>query len=341
MKKQYLTIPLRSRSLTDDFLSADGEVDSASNLLPLSAYLHDKEGAYTEIFHPDFILPRQELPRVEATLLRTTLPGWHIHPEEFPAKNVVSTDTSSEARGKCALSLLNRFRDEAAGKNLFTEPFLFLAAFRLKDGRHISPTPPILLIPNSAAPLVALSGNAEDEEMRLSVIAAICKLQVRITFPDDADYSDLPVAALDLFVTTPFSLYDSKTIPLAMRHIPFSGFTHSLSPDGLAGEHPLTTVTVPAGWLPKATPGGELSYAIASAYSFHRISSIPFKSLTPTTSFQDIVFNSGSPLSSPYPEYTPDYLHLSSVEKTEGAEFDGSSSFVNINVTPPSPLPLN
>lgn len=93
-------------------------------------------------------------PEVIFTMERSVVPGWHNHPDNPPAMTAEISDPSERGWSRKARECLSLLDRSAAKAGLFTEPFLALCAYRLKDGSHIAPSPPVLLIPNREAPFV-------------------------------------------------------------------------------------------------------------------------------------------------------------------------------------------
>ncbi|MDE6444480.1 MAG: hypothetical protein K2K64_08705 [Muribaculaceae bacterium] len=343
MKTNTILMPLRGRSADGDLICNNGELESFSGVIPLipGENLEDMLAEGDPLIQNPSGIRRPSVPRIEFSLLRTILPGWSIHPESLPAITVAATDLSEENQRNLAATTLSEMLSAAAGENLFAEPFLVLAAFRTKGGFHISPTPPILMIPNSSAPIVETMTNAETEVIRMSITAAICRLQYRLSPIDDLEEWNDHISHLDIFISSPIPLYERKAPFRSVRRTSFSGFTHSLSPSGAAGEIKLWQETIATGFSPAPFSEGDMTRALVSTSTFHLISAIPLQSIPSTTDFSDVPFNcGGSPLSSPYPSYRPDYAHLSTVEAAGATELSGRTTIFDLTVTPPAPLPL-
>lgn len=93
------------------------------------------------------------------------------------------------------------------------------------------PSPTMLMIPNSESAPVAGSTDFSADEMRMSVAAAVCRLQWRVRIPDTLrDFEE--VTHVDILVSDEMPLSDRKSEWKSYHRLSFGGFTHSLSPDG-------------------------------------------------------------------------------------------------------------
>ena len=340
-------IPFRRHSSADDYLCEDGELLYATNLVATpyaetsASEIPDTESGEEIAFSSNVSLKVPSVPAVEFSLRRASLPGWNIHPDSLPVKTISIANPSDSAWGKGALETILELYRQASGRNLFTRPFLVVAAFRMNDGLHISPTPPVLMIPNSQAPVAIASGSSETEEMTLSITSAICALQFRLTQLPDQQWEE-KIKSLDLFISEPIPLFSDKDTPRSLRREVFSGFSHYQDSEGNAGEFPIWENSIPAGWQPVPVASDSISRMIAAVDSFHLISSIPSSRLNVSNNFSDVSFNCGaSPETFPLTPYRPDYLHHSSIEATGAVSFSGRTTLFDLSITPPQPLPLN
>lgn len=82
-----------------------------------------------------------------------------------------------------------------------------ICALRLKGGERIMPSPTMLMIPNSESAPVAGSTDFSADEMRMSVAAAVCRLQWRVRIPDTLrDFEE--VTHVDILVSDEMPLSD-------------------------------------------------------------------------------------------------------------------------------------
>ncbi|MDE6577570.1 MAG: hypothetical protein K2K58_05310 [Muribaculaceae bacterium] len=331
MKRKNVIIPLRRRSSAGDYLCPDGEVESVVNLSPL------QEGTPVLSAGPvSLSLPSP--PLIEFSLLRTVLPGWQVNPDSLPSKVFHFSLSDLTASKKNLISVIEKMNDDACRYGLFIEPFLCMAAYRLADGSHISPSSPVLMIPNSEPPLFQYIPDSEDD-VRINAVAAICRLQWKMTLPEDHPSLPEEVTHLDIFISSPFSLSDRTGDLVCRRHYVPSAYTHSLSAGGIAGECPVWQSALPEVIGLPISP--QLEERIASADSFFCISSVTVTALSNTESFSDVSLAPGvlSRLNSAV-SYRPDYAHLSKVSAAGSIKFSGRTTLFDLTLTPPSPQPL-
>ena len=176
--------------------------------------------------------------------------------------------------GKIASAVLDRFRKDARRQNLFTEPFFVICALRLKGGERIMPPPTMLMIPNSESAPVAGSTDFSADEMRMSVAAAVCRLQWRVRIPDTLrDFEE--VTHVDILVSDEMPLSDRKSEWKSYHRLSFGGFTHSLSPDGGCGEKRITEDALVQCWRQEPMDEADMLAAILTAKDYRVIMEIP------------------------------------------------------------------
>ncbi len=107
------------------------------------------------------------------------------------------------------LAGLNKYVADAADECLFTEPFFVRYALRLYDGSHVMHSAPVLMIPNSAGPVLPytpkLDGNSFSATT--SIIHSRCSLLFRILKADLDAWADI-VTHVDFFVSAPVYTFD-------------------------------------------------------------------------------------------------------------------------------------
>ncbi|MDE5975745.1 MAG: hypothetical protein K2G69_04275, partial [Muribaculaceae bacterium] len=221
---------------------------------------------------------------------------------------------------------------------LFVQPFLVIASYRLHDGSHILPSPPVLMIPNSGPFMLEIGDEDSYGNTRMNVAAAVCRLQWRMSIPPDFENPGGRISHLDILISDPLPLHNPDAQPEDFRNIVPDIFTHSQRPDGLAGEHRVTTslFKVAKGYKPIPTAG--FASALLGTTEFHCISEIPVDELAATDDFKDVDMNTGSlALIGSQPAYQPDYAHLSEIKSAGKAVFSGRTTLFDITITPPQP----
>ncbi len=126
---------------------------------------------------------------------------------------------------------LNSFITEAAHNGRFTQPFFIRYALRMFDGSHIMHSAPVLMIPNSSAPILPYIVNSDSSSGLFSAQTRIyhkaCALFFRILTDSISQWSDI-ITHIDFYVSTPIYTFDqSGTIdPCHASHGSSTGFSH-------------------------------------------------------------------------------------------------------------------
>lgn len=349
MGGKIISVPLRAGSVKGDYSCADGEIESLENLMTTPGGAGDTGDAgegddVTQAYAvtKDYGHTVPEAPNVEFSLRRATVPGWHANAAMFPSADVACADKTSEGWARKALEMLESIRAEAAENGLFTEPFLALAALRLSDGTHLSPSPPVLMIPNSEAPLVAGSADLSADRMRMKAVMAVCRLRMRAAVPAIPGPLKGKVTYIDVFVSPPVPLYDRKAIPAGHHGISSGNFTHSQADGPEVCETLLSADAFAQAWKPSATTATVFSRTIQGIDGFHLISGIPIESVGGYGDFQDVDINACtlSAMESSA-SYRPDYAHLSGVKADTASFFSGRLSLCGLTMTVPASPPLS
>lgn len=352
--KTYSVI-LKSRSGKGDYACGDGEIAGAVNLRFVNGSLVPAFGVDIAARLPgldnspfaDGVMLRPPLPEVAFSLLKSVVEGWHIHSDMLPSKIVDapamgkdSTPGESDWGGK-AVATLAEFDDDCRRGNLFIQPFFALTAYRLADGSHFCPSPPILMIPNSGPFMVEGSSDFSLPTMKMNVVAAACRLQWRVKMPELTEHWREKITHLDVFVSEPIALYNPKGKGKGYHRVECDNFTHCLDASGVAGEHTVHDGVIVQGWKAEEIDEALVAQAIMQTDSFHLVSEVPVKDLSSFSEFKDVKFNRGRlPILSSLETYTPDFAHLSEVAAEGCAFFSGRLTAWNLTLTPPFPLPL-
>ncbi len=274
-------------------------------------------------------------PPVEFALKKSVLGGWHIHPDMLPSQIVEQGEPTGDGWGMKAAQLLDDFGREVTEAGLFAEPFFALAAYRLADGSHILPSPPVLMTPNSGVPIVSGSADFSVATMKMSVAAAVCALQWRVKPQESLSRWAGVISHLDIFISRPVSL----SAPGGMRALhrtECKNFTHCIDAYAHAGEHRVWSDTIVQGWAPRPVDEAALASAIAGVTSFHKIGEVAAESLCGMEEFSDVKFNCGSLSSLESLEaYTPGYAVHSPVAASACGVCSGRLMLWDFTLSPP------
>lgn len=220
MDSKFFNIPFRTCSSDSDFSCKDGEV---YGLKPGSLQYWAEE--------LDSPAP---LPQIEFGIVREILKGWHSNPDVYPSKTLVASEPSMEYWNKLAAQLLSQFRNEADLQNLFVAPFYVMAAWKTYEGNYLSPTSPILLVPNSSIPLVTTDGDTSSRELVFKIAGAIGRLYYKLKTPETLRDWIGKIESLEIFVSDPLQKYSTYDSLLPSKHISTDNYCESL--DLVSGE---------------------------------------------------------------------------------------------------------
>lgn len=353
LSSESFSISLKPRSGKSDFACPDGEVAgvanlrfSAGTLVPCQHDSPDRLPPSEDSPFRDGMLQRPPLCRVEFALRKSILEGWHIHPDQLPSKIVNSPNVGKDVVpvesdwGNVAAALVDDFEADCKGSNLFSQPFFALSAYRLADGSHFCPSPPMLMIPNSRSFMVEGSSDFSVPTMKMSVLGAVCRLQWRVTAPALPENWRNVVTHLDIFISDAISLRDIKAGAKGYHRVECDNFTHCIDEEGVAGEHTVSSGMIVQGWKMAAVDDAIVARSVMHTDSFHLISEIPIENVVTSAEFADVAFNRGGlSILSSLETFTPDFAHLAEVGTAGHASFSGRVTAWNLTVTPPSPYP--
>lgn len=350
------SIPLRPRSGKSDYTCADGEVAMTENL-QVANFSSDSNfdsvsgsgsqddplennGSFAGTSVKPFKLSLPPAPEVEFALKRRVLDGWNIHPDTFPSLVMEKGEATEAGWGRKAMQLLSRFEKDVKRRNLFFEPFFVMSALRLKDGSRVVPSPPVLMIPNSGAPIVAGTDNFAVETMKMDIVAAVCGLQWRIRVPEELKCNE-DVAFMDILVSEPVPMYSRKGEPTGCHREECLNFTHSIGSDGCSAERRVATERIVQGWLPESSSAADIMKAMLESVDFYAVSRVALAELTSSEEFGDVDFNCGGlAMISAHRPYRPDFMHLSDVSAAGSGMISGRMTVWDMTVVAPLPLPL-
>lgn len=309
MTGNIYSIPLKPHSLKSDYACPDGEIAGALNLTFVNGSLTGgvPSGNNAVVDGSDYEIPP---PTVEFALKQEVVPGWHIHPDMLPSRIMdapsVGKDTSPTESdwGSRAMQVIDAFEEDVARHNLFTQPFLVMAAWRLSDGSHVSPTKPMMMIPNSGAPVVEGSADFTVPTMKMSVIEAACSLRWKLQNDGEAispespvltsDNQKSPIAGIDIFVSEPVSLYDPKEPAKGFHRFECTNYTRSTGADGSTGDRRIYDGTIVQGWKAPALEPGYVAYKFNRIKTFRKIAGIDVTDFAPSGDFREVMMDDGS-----------------------------------------------
>ncbi|MDE6421988.1 MAG: hypothetical protein K2K95_01060 [Muribaculaceae bacterium] len=377
------TILFRYKSAAGPFACTDGEIESSVNarLIPTSAsYVADDDYPYVSAdgssLSSDSSLSSGTslssgsvtisdslkrlnrlstlLPLVEFSLSPMALAGWQNHPANPPSISVEAPKSKDlEEWTAKASETLDKFHSAAERQHLFTQPIFALSALRLKSGRHILPSSPVLLIPNTTPPIVEGSDNFSLDSMTMTIRNAVChRLRLCVSLPSAdksesnpansaasaslsnattdslSDYSDI-IEAIDIFLSSPLPLYNHN--------------------EPLSAIHRASGSSSPMSWQPQAFTDNEFSARLLSAVKFRAVSSIPLSSIP--DGVIDVDFNIPDFSAIPalakeerleeFISYTPDYLAHHGIEASTVCTFSGLTTLTDLSLTLPAPPALS
>lgn len=340
-----MDITFKTRSGKSDFACSDGELENIAGCEVITA---DSESAseeetfdnfgYVKDYQPS--MPPQ--PAAAFALVRTSMPGWNSSPDLMPSKSVSLDGTSLSELEKSGRQLLQEFNSDAESSGLFTRPVLIISVWRLKTGGMISPSLPVMIIPNSSRPAVGISRNSSSEEAEFGITSAIGKLYWKISLPESLRDWIGRIESLEIMVSRPLQLYDLSQQMVYGKRLASESFTLSYDPtSGKSSESRVCTEVIAEGWLP-AAPSPTMKDATPFALDeFFTIASFPLEDLRNVNEFKVLEMNRGS-LAECYSgePYRPSYA-MASLKKGEGAiSFKGRTLVWNPLLEYPSFAPL-
>lgn len=244
MDSNFFDIPFRTKSTDSDFSCKDGELDDIYGVT-LSTGSETGIDSLTGI--TDGNLP--PMPDIDFAIVRTTLPGWHNHPDVYPSKSILASTPDLDYWTKMASQLLWQFKSEATWHNLFVAPFLVMAAWKTKEGTNLSCSSPVLMIPNSYVPIVATTGDLSASELELKIAGAVCSLHFKMRAPEILrDFVGI-IDALEILVSEPLQSYNTFEAFLPVKNISSTAYCRCLDPDtGIVSSSRICSETLPVGW---------------------------------------------------------------------------------------------
>lgn len=334
MKEKYFDLPFKSRSMESDFNCKDGELDSFEGLSPVFGSESDDAPEENPGSDADAMLPGYTLdyrpsipdpPEISFSLVESVLKGWQVSVDSYPAMTVATDDTTIEGMGKMAARLLSRFKADARDRNLFTSPFLAIAVWKLESGAFVSPSLPVMLIPNSSRPAVAATAGLENTESEFRITAASGKLFSRISLPESLREWTGKIESLEIMVSRQMRLYDEDNGMVFGKRVTCDSFSLMMDPStGISTEKAVCMETLSQGWKPAEAPWSVKESTPAGLHTFFTVASIPLEELRPSESFTEVKFNCGT-LSECYSAagYIPSYAMLSFKRAAGAIPFKG------------------
>lgn len=341
MKGKVISVLLRNKSAAGDYACADGEIESCDGLV-LAAPVESRvgvddsspapgAGGWQGRFPP--------APEVEFSLERRVLPGWQGTSDMLPSAEAETKDNTAEGWRKEAARFIGDFMADARLHGLFVEPFFVLAALRLADGSRVSPTSPVLMIPNSEAPIV-VAGDADltVKRMTLRAVAAVCGLRCRVMNAAALREWRGEVTHLDIFVSSPVRLYDEGRDFVGHHRLEISLYSHSYGSSGRNGECRVAEDVFDMAWKPVAVSDAIVARRLAAVGDYRLVREIPLDMLAKAEAEED------EGVTEPYDigaegleegTYVPDYASLQGLEAAGRAEISGRATLYDLTLTVP------
>lgn len=294
-----------------DYSCRDGEISISKGfaLIPVM----DQPGDYLtgETIEGTYTVNLPPIPVAEFRLKRDILPGYQNHPDNYPSMTM-AVSSEDPAFKTTVLNNVLFFIGRGSRHNLFSRPFFALAAWRLRDGNRLCPTPPVLMTPNSGMPEVTATPlSATSTQMSLQW--HFCSLQCRLTIPPSLEAWRNEVEALEILVSKPLAPYLTE---------------------------PLFSVSSPPTWKFEPLVGYSQQKQILSLTDFYTVSEIFAEELRSDTDFRPVEFNCGNltdcRASTPF---VPQYIQLSKIESVNAMRTIRGGIILNdVTTTPPEPL---
>ena len=255
MNQTIYDIPFRNCSALSDFSCKDGEIAEAVNVT-LSSSSGDNLALPT--------LESPPIPDISFGITRDVLHGWHIATDMYPSKTLSGSSPSIDYWNSLTPQFLAQFQSEAINGNLFVAPFYAMAVWKTVEGSYLSPTQPVLLIPNSEAPLIAtdsdISGNDVEFRVAGAVAALCCKFKRNEMIRDWVNR----IASLEIFVSEPAHYYNTREIMLPAKRVATENYGLFTNPDtGSVSKVRICSEILPLAWKCNTyikTKPQELSY---------------------------------------------------------------------------------
>ena len=357
-------IPFMLKGGKGDYFCEDGEIETCSGFIPLTEKenllfgddIYNDENSenddpnkgdennesYDNGIKDKIDIRLPPVPEVRFNLLRSVLPTWNVHPDMLPSRIMEAGEKTSSGWGEKALEALSEFEVIARKENLMVYPFFIICAWRLIGGKHIMPTLPMLMIPNSEVPLIGGSLNYDLEEMEMRLTATVCKIQWCSAIPESIrEFSD-EITHLDIMVSKPLDIYDRRLNPYSVKRGSSTNFTLSQDPyTGRLEEKRITDEVFPQSWRPRSQNDYSILSSLLKLDTFYTISEIPISEITQSDGFRDLDFNRGS-LQDIYAleGYTPDYIHHKGVKAEYGTRISGRDTIWNLSLIKPDYAPI-
>ena len=276
MNGKFFDIPFRTLTAQSDFTCPDGEVATATNVSGLSSSGENIDSSsFTDLKDYPAFPPS---PEVNFALVRSVLPGWHLLPDLYPTKTVVTERPGLESWTAVASSLFSRFKTEAWNNDLFVMPFYAAAVWKTYDGAYLSPSNPVLMIPNSDVPLIATDGDTADTELDMKVVGALCNLHFKVKTSEALRDWKERIESLTILRSEPLQRYDSVSSFLPIRRATVDSYCESMDPaTGVVAKRTICTQTLPLAW--RANRYGKLGADDGEEYegkTFYPFASVKF-----------------------------------------------------------------
>lgn len=253
MSSKYFDIPFLPRSHRSDFSCKDGEISSAKNLLingvDAEAFISSSligSGSYPSEEGGINVPPE---PEVDFAMVRTTLNGWHVSPDDFPSLTLSAKEPTMEYWNDLVRGLLTQFKTEVRSQHLFVAPFFVMAAWKTVAGTYLNSTKPLLMIPNSELPWIGTYDSTDASEVNFKIAAAVGSLYFKIKAPEVLREWVGIISSLEILVSSPLIEFSNDQPSLPVRRVSPTTFSRCLDlTTGKISDERITTVTFPQAW---------------------------------------------------------------------------------------------
>lgn len=340
MSDKTYDIPFLAPSESNDFACRDGEIESADNMIFTESDLSSENGGTNAIpldFQKDFKTEIPPIPAIRFALLRETLPGWHLNPDQYPSLRMECSNPSLENWSKMASRALSAFYSQASEANLFVTPFLVLAAWKTRGGAYVSPSAPVLMIPNSEPIVASTEGSTSSESLDIHIPAAVCSLCHKIVLPEVLREWVGKIESLEILISDPLFHFDSSEALIPTEKLTTAAFTLSLdSLNGSASERKVCTDTLSTAWQSQTDIN-----SLSQLYQFHTFASFPLSELKTIDTYQKTIpLYSSVEITLKGDGIIPSYSANSIVGGEGAIDFKGRKILWNPYVTSPDFQPL-
>ncbi len=217
--------------------------------------------------------------------------------EQFTVPMTIGDDGYPQALIDETARIVGEYDRRCREARLFTAPFFVMCAWRLADGTRIPAGPPVLMVPNSEAPTVALNGNGVSESatsLTVTIMGRACSLHMRVLSLGDAAGRECAVSHLEILATRQVALRgDYDAAKQALHTVSPAGYSHSCMADSDgrlsgSGESPASRGERVRAFSFGALSAEEVEDTLAGISDFRTLASIPLSGLRASEDFKRV-----------------------------------------------------